>query len=78
MMSMFSDNVVEVAKRLGKLDDLKRIETLHGDHEQFYIYKTSLSEELVDCTEPKKLFGYNGVINVCWSRYATYKCNQWT
>jgi hypothetical protein len=58
---MFSDNVVEIAKRLGKLDQLKEIEVFHGEHEQFYIYKTSLSKELGACEEGKKLFGYNAI-----------------
>jgi hypothetical protein len=60
-ISMFSENVVEIAKRLGKLDRLKEVETFLGEHEQFYIYKTSLSKELVGCTEAKKLFGYNAI-----------------
>jgi hypothetical protein len=58
---MFSENVIESAKRLGKIDRLNEIEMFLGEHEQFYIYKTSLSEELVDCTEAKKLFGYNAI-----------------
>lgn len=58
---MFSENVVEIAERLGKLERLNEIETFLGEHEQFYIYKTSLSKELVDCTNVKKLFGYNAI-----------------
>ena len=58
---MYSENVVELAKRLGKIDRLNEIEMFLREHEQFYIYKTSLSEELVDCTEAKKLFGYNAL-----------------
>lgn len=58
---MFSENAVEIAKRLGTIDQLNEIEMLLGEHEQFYIYKTSLSKELVDYTEPKKLFGYNAI-----------------
>jgi hypothetical protein len=58
---MFSDNVVEIAKRLGKIDRLNEIEMFLGEHEQFYIYKTSLSEKLVDCTDAKILFGYNAI-----------------
>ncbi|MHA1444945.1 MAG: hypothetical protein ACTSR4_09405, partial [Candidatus Hodarchaeales archaeon] len=46
-------------KRLGKLDRLKDIETFLEEHEQYYIYKTTLSKELVSCKDPKKLFGYN-------------------
>jgi|GEM_PF-2763442 hypothetical protein len=58
---MFSENVVKISKYLGKMDRLKEIEILLGEHEQFYIYKTSLSKELIDCTEIKKLFGYNAI-----------------
>lgn len=56
---MFSENVVAIAKRLGKIDRLNEIKMFHGEHEQFYIYKTSFSKELMDCTDARKLFGYN-------------------
>ena len=60
-MPMFSENVVEIAKRLGKLDRLKEIEAFLADHERFYKYKTSLSKDLEGCTDPKKLFGFNAI-----------------
>lgn len=59
--NMFSDNVVEKAKRSRKLDQLKEIEKVLRDHEQFHIYKMTESKELVDCIEAQKLFGYNAI-----------------
>jgi len=58
---MFSENVIAIAKRLGKIDRLNEIEKFLKEHEQFYIYKTSLSEKLVDCTEAKIIFGNNAI-----------------
>jgi len=58
---MFSQHVVEIVERLGMRESLKEIETFLGEHDQFYIYKTSLSEELDGCTDKRKLFGYNAI-----------------
>jgi len=58
---MFSSEIIEIAEKSGKSERLKQIEYFIKEHEQFYIYKTDLSEELIGCKEPKKLFGYNAI-----------------
>jgi hypothetical protein len=58
---MFSENVVKNAKRLDQINYLNEIEKCINLHEEIYIYKISLSKELENCTEPKKLFGNNAI-----------------
>jgi len=56
---MFSQHVVEIAARLGKSESLKDIETFLGEHDQFHIFQTSLSEELDGCTYELNSQGLN-------------------
>lgn len=57
----FTDEIVSVAARLGRLDDLKDLEADVATHDKYFIAKTTLSEELDGVTDPKILFGNNGL-----------------
>ncbi len=55
----FTEEIVSLATRLGRLDDLKELEADVVKHDEYFIAKTTLSEELDGVTDPKILFGYN-------------------
>jgi len=56
---MFSDSIKIAIKRIGREEAATEILQDLKTHNEFYISKTTLSEELVDCTDVKTLFGYN-------------------
>ena len=57
----FTEEVVSIATRLGRISDLKELEADVAKHDEYFIAKTTLSEELDGITDPKILFGYNGL-----------------
>ncbi|MGO9019647.1 MAG: hypothetical protein ACLQVJ_14995 [Syntrophobacteraceae bacterium] len=56
---MFTEEIIAIAKQLGRLGDLHELEQDLANHKSRHIYKTSLSPELDGVTDPKVLFGYN-------------------
>ena len=58
---MFSDSIIDTAKRIGREEAVAEIIQDLENHDDFYCSKTTLSSELVECTEPEILFGYNAL-----------------
>jgi hypothetical protein len=58
---MFTEEIISIVTRLGLLNNLKELEVDLVNHENHFISKTTLSPELVGATNPKILFGYNGL-----------------
>lgn len=58
---MFTKEINELAEKLNRSEDLNELEEDYLRHNGRYIYKTSLSEKLINQTEPKVLFGYNSL-----------------
>lgn len=56
---MFTEEITDIASRLGYKDSLPELLNLISEHTGRYVYKTSLSPQLVGATEPEVLFGYN-------------------
>ncbi len=58
---MFSESIKNTVKRIGREKTATEIVQDLENHDDFYISKTTLSSELVECTDPKILFGYNAL-----------------
>jgi hypothetical protein len=58
---MLSEELQKFSVSLGKNDQIDEIIDSLKKHDNFYIYKTSISKELDGCTDSKKLFGYNAL-----------------
>ena len=58
---MFCAEIIELAKKIHRDEDLKTISEDYQAHNSRYISKTSLSPKLVDQTDPKTLYGYNAL-----------------
>jgi hypothetical protein len=59
---MFTEEIISIATRLGRIDDLNEIEQDRANHDKHYISKTTLSPELDGSTDPQTLFGYNSLV----------------
>jgi len=58
---MFSDSINNIIKRIGMEEVAAEIIKDLESHDDFYISKTTLSLKLIECTDPKILFGYNAL-----------------
>ena len=58
---MFSDSIKIAVKRIDREEAASEILQDLENHNNFYISKTTLSQDLVDCTDVKILFGYNAL-----------------
>ncbi len=58
---MFSESIKSTVERIGRGESATEIVQDLKNHDDFYISKTTLSSDLVGCTDPKILFGYNAL-----------------